>query len=130
MERGVEAGNLGQRRTHGHQHPDAFQAVRLVQRREWRQPIERRDHRGREAHGRGEVAPAVHHPVPYRGDSFATEVVAQTATQMCVNPSQQPRQNTVMAASRIAPALVRQYCASGVFRGEVRRAANRFNLAF
>jgi len=88
VKRGVEAGNLGNRRSALTQRADGVEVVRLVQRRQGHQLLQRLKYFIVDQHRRGEGGAAVDHPVAGGGDTdvrqLARQPVQQEAKEMLV----------------------------------------------
>ena len=123
VEAGVEAGHLGQLRRPRRDRADGRQIDRLVQRRKWRQGLERRDDVVIDPDWPRERAPAMDHPVT-GGDRVEGDGLA-------LHPGQERRHQVAMSRGRVdrGQAFRRRDVAAPVPRRENRLPADAGDLA-
>ena len=122
MEGGVEAGHLRQVRTQLRNDVDGLEVVRLVQRRERVQLLERRDHLRGDQHGLRELHAAVHDPVADRHELVVATALAQELDQVIDRAG-------VAELDALAPVLRADLGALGVLGDEPRRSVEALDLS-
>ena len=122
MERGVEAGNLGQPRPVDHDRPDGLQIMRLMERRERDVALQAVENLLRHENGLIEVRAAMHDAVA-DCDRMDVKLVAQ------------PRARRMQRGRNVGHCFrgirsLDQNLAFGRLRGQVRLCSDTFDLAF
>ncbi len=124
VERGVEAGDLWERRLELAQEADGAEVVRLVQRRERHERLQPRQDRLVDRHRPGEDRPAVHHPVRDARERSLAERAADVLEE-------EPQRAGVVEVRALRPAPLRDDRAVRGARDEPGRAlrSDRLELA-
>ena len=122
MERGVEAGHLGQLGCALHQRPDRGEVVRLVQGRERNVLFQRREHGCIDANGSGVGKPAVDDAVADADEALFAQLVAEEREQMV-------ERAVVTQGRAVAPAFFAERASVAILGNEVRRRIQPLGLA-
>ena len=113
MEGRVETGNLEKVRPRGGDSTHRRDIMRLVQRRERRQPIERREQFGRHSFGPAMVGAAMHHAM--------TDGDKMIGAEMSLGPTNHRFEQRLEVLAGVRPASFGEHCAFRTAREKMRR---------